>query len=341
MEVIGAMRRFVSLFIILLCCASCSVSAAEKALLFRFRSVGIDEELVDAVQVLLHGALEREGIYTPTDAHDVFANVECYDRTCAVELAREADMGHAVIGSLTRLGYKIIVQVDRIDTASGEVGFSAEGASLSEDDLDVVIKRLARSVSTGRRMEETAEVGMITEQEFEEPRRRESFTAKGFRAGLLWPTGGSLGGVNRMVAIDFAYQYDTPDFFLSGRSGLRWGGDLGEDGGRAFDLAILDAKIGSYLSRGDFAPFVSAGIGIHWVTVKERTVGAGGTEVVLEDSATGLMMVAGGGFTAFRTYNFQFQIDIDFVIMLEKLGVGEYPQGVLFTFCIKRGKSRD
>jgi hypothetical protein len=144
-----------------------------------------------------------------------------------------------------------------------------------------------------------------------------------------------------MIALDFAYQYDTPDFFLSGRTGIRWGGDINEDGGEAFDFAILEAKIGKYLSRSDFAPFISAGIGIHWASAEERLPVQGGGFADFEDSGTGLMATGGIGFTAFRTYNFQFQIDVDFFMIFEKLTVGEYPQGVLFTFCIKRGPKKD
>lgn len=335
------MKRCLIVLLVLLCCLSGSLFAAEKLLLFRFRSVGVDEGLVDAVQVLLHGALEREGVYAPIDAYEIFGNVACYDLSCAIPMAREIDMEHALTGSLTRLGYKIIVQVNRVDVAAGEVGFSTEGVALSEDDLDIVLKRLAKSVSMGKGMDETAEVGLITEQETDEARRRESYGSKGLRAGFLWPTGESLGGVDRMIAIDFVYQYDTPDFFLAGRSGIRWGGDLDEDGGSARDLAILDAKIGKYLGRGDFTPFLSGGIGVHWVKATERILETGGRVIEREDSATGLMLMVGVGMTAFRTYNFQFQIDIDYVIILEKLDVGNNPQGILVTFCVKQGGGKD
>ncbi|MCK4236998.1 MAG: hypothetical protein KAX38_07745, partial [Candidatus Krumholzibacteria bacterium] len=184
------------------------------------------------------------------------------------------------------------------------------------------------------------EVGMITEQEFEEVRRRESYFSKGLRVGYLWPFS-SMGGAERLLVLDFAYQYDTRDFFLSGRSGLRWGGDLDEDHGRAVDVVLLDAKIGRYFNGGDFSPFVSAGIGIHWVKAEERIEVERGRFEENEDSGTGLALIAGGGFTAFKTYNFQFQLDIDYFIILEKLDVGGYPKGIIFTFCIRKGQKRD
>lgn len=331
------MRRWLAVSIVFTL-VSGQLFASEKVLLFRFRAVGIDEELVDAVTLIFQGALEEEGRYAPVSAYDVIADYDCYDLYCAVPLAREAGLRMAVTGSLTRLGGKIIVRVNLIDAEREETVFSSDGVAQTEEDLDVVLDRLAKGLASGREMESTAEVGLITEHEYDEVRRRESFYSKSFRAGLMWPTSGSMGGVDRLIAIDFAGQYDTPDFFLSGRSGVRWGGDIDEDGGSALDIALLEARIGKYANRGDFTTFMSAGLGLHWVRARERIDDAAGER---EDSEIGLALIAGGGFTAFRTYNFQFQIDCDYFFFLEKLDVGGYPQGILFTFCIKGGRRND
>ncbi len=323
--------------------AAGAARASEEALYFRFRGIGVDEELIDAVSHLLRGSLDGEGVYAPVPADELVGYTGCSEPSCAAEIAREEGFGWAITGSVTRLGSKLIVRVELVEAASGEVRFTTDGSSLTEDDLDTVLKRLARSLSTGKDMESTAEVGMITASEYEEPRRRESYSSKSIDVGFLWPQNDSWAGVGRLTAIDLAYQYDTEEFFLLGRSGIRWGGDLDDDGGRGFGLDLLDVKIGRYFSRGDFSPFLSTGVGVHWVWLKKRVIEEGSTTVYYEDSDSGtnLALTAGLGFTAFRTYDFQAQFEIEYVYMMEKLEYGGHPRGLLFTFTIKRGRSRD
>lgn len=331
------MRRLLLIYLVLIV-TSGAVMASERALFFRFRGIGVDEELVDAVSHLLRGALEGEGVYTPVPVDELIGYTGCFDALCAAEIARDEGFELAVTGSITRLGSKIIVRVELIEADDGAVRFSTDGSALTEDDLDTVLKRLARSLSTGEDMESTAEVGMITALEYEAVRRRESYSSKSLDVGFLWPQGGSWAGVDRLTAIDLAYQYDTPEFFLMGRSGFRWGGDLDEMQGRGFGIDFLDVKIGKYFSRGDFAPFLTGGVGVHYVWVKQRVEEEGGGIYDQSESGTNLALMAGTGFTAFRTYDFQAQFEIEYIYVIEDFEYGGYPRGFLFTFTIKRGR---
>jgi len=141
------------------------VSAADDVLLFQFKGIGVDYDLVEAVTSIFHGALAEEGVYQPVFAAEILGDVDCHDVSCAVELAREAGIGKAVTGNVTRLGNKIIVRVQLIDADKEKIEYSDDGVSQTEEDLDVVLSRLAKSLSTGRKMEDTAEVGLITEKE--------------------------------------------------------------------------------------------------------------------------------------------------------------------------------
>jgi hypothetical protein len=310
--------------------------------MFRFKSVGVGEDLVDATMMLFKGALEEEGKYQPVSAAGEVGDIECYEAPCAARYGRMQGFDKAIVGSLTQLGFKVIVRVHLIDTESGDVIFTEQGVSDTEEDLDMVLARLAKSVTTEKKFEDTAEVGMITEKETQDDKRRESYSSKGLRVGFIWPVDNSFGNmVDRLIVVDFAYQYELPDFYLMGRSGLRWG-----DG--ALDVCFLDAKIGRYLNRGDFTPFINAGLGVHYIRGKglisvERPYSDYEYEVTWEDGTYGLVLLAGAGFTAFRTYDFQFQIDVDYFIMLDQINSDEVdgsdarrPQGVLFTFCIRK-----
>ncbi|MDZ7861121.1 MAG: hypothetical protein U5O15_10765 [Candidatus Krumholzibacteriota bacterium] len=308
-----------------------TLRAAEETLLFRFKGTGVDEELIDAAEQIFGSALTREGKYFVSSAVNVVGNVECYDLSCAVDYAAEAGFPKAVTGKLTRLGGKYIVDVQLVDVRAREVDITVEAVSETQEDLDVVLKRLAKSISSGREMDETAELGLVTESESRPDRRRKSFTSKGLRAGFMWPSADSFGKTDRMTAIDFVVQHDMKDYFLSGRGGIKWGDNS------SLNLTILETKIGRYLSRGDFSPFISGGIGIQYNRAKIEKNG-----IFLDDtgSGTGLSLCGGVGLAAFRTYDFQFQLDVDYFIVFSKVendsaSGEEYPQGVIFTFCIK------
>ncbi|MCK4235531.1 MAG: hypothetical protein KAX38_00330 [Candidatus Krumholzibacteria bacterium] len=51
------MRRMLVILIVIVL-ASGALSASEKALLFRFKGIGVDEELIDAVTLIFQGALD-------------------------------------------------------------------------------------------------------------------------------------------------------------------------------------------------------------------------------------------------------------------------------------------
>jgi len=325
------MKRFFLIIMIMIIGTSVSAVSAEKVLLFRFRSTGVDEQLLDAVDQVFADALSGYGVYSPVRAYEVVGNVQCHTPACASGYAGDAGYDKTLIGSLTRFGDKIIVNTSLVDSETGEVIHRAEGSSETVEDLDIVVKRLAKSISTGKTVSESAEVGMITEKESSPERRRSSFTTKGIRAGFLWTLDNSFGKPDRMPAIDFVVQHDMPDYFLSGKFGIKWG-----SGSWAFTW--LHTKVGRYFGRGDFSPFISAGLGLESVNTEYEIEDAGFTREK-SDKKTGFTISAGTGFALFKTYDYQFQLDLDYYMVLEKMAVGdgeeEYPRGILLTFCLK------
>ncbi len=325
------MKKIILIIVVIMLGAPAGAVSAEKVLLFRFKSSGVDEQLLDAVDQVFGDALSDYGVYIPVRAYEMIGNVQCHTPVCAAGYAQDAGYERALIGSLTRFGDKIIANVSLVDAGNSEVVQRAEGSSETVEDLDIVAKRLAKSISTGRSVSESAEVGMITEKETSPDRRRSSFTTKGIRAGFLWALDNSFGKPDRMPAIDFVVQHDMHDYFLSGKFGIKWG-----SGSWAFTW--LHTKVGRYFGRGDFSPFISAGLGLESVNTEYEIEDAGFTRQESE-KRTGFTVSAGTGFALFRTYDFQFQLDVDYYMILEKMGpVGgeeKFPKGILLTFCIK------
>jgi len=325
------MKKVLIIFLALSFFTAGSAFSAEKVLLFRFKSTGVDEQLLDAADQIFGDALGSEGVFTPVRAHEVIGNVQCHSPECAGGYAEDAGYEKALIGSMTRLGSKVVVSVRMISAGENNVIRRAESSSESVEDLDIVLKRLAKSISTGRSVAESAEVGMISEKETDPERRRTSITSKGLRAGFLWTLDDSYGRAERLTGVDFVVQHDMTDYFLSGKTGYKWGGG-------AWGFTWLQTKIGRYLSRGDFSPFISLGLAIETVSAEYRTT-RDGRSITEDDRKTGLGVSAGTGFTLFRTYNFQFQLDLDYYILIEEMGPAEqgskFPQGFMMTFCLK------
>jgi hypothetical protein len=161
----------------------------------------------------------------------------------------------------------------------------------------------------------------------------------GFAVDALWPLEGSLGGVDRLLGVDFAYRRETPAYFLVGRFGVRAGGNLSTDGHSALDVSILDARIGRHLTRGEVAPFVHAGAGLHWCRAEEN-VGTGvdptGVRTV-QDEGVGLALMGGGGVTAFRTKRLALELMVEYTVTLVDLDSGGMPQGFLCSVSVRRG----
>lgn len=324
-------KLFFTILIILV--AVGSVRGAERVLLFRFKGTGLDEELIEACEDIFTYALSKHGAYKAVRAEDEIGDGDCYSATCAVYLSREAGFAKAVTGNIVRLGNKLVVNVQLIDAENDEIELGVEGTSVTEDDLDVVLNRLAKSISEGKGIDDTAEVGMITQQESSDELRRSGFVTKGLRVGFAWPQDDSFGKTDRLTAIDFVVQHDTRDYFISGKTSVKWGRYS------AFNFTFLETKVGRYLNRGDFSPFISAGVGLQYN--RAEVIVPQGQPAPSDDhvSGTGLSVCGGIGVAVFRTYDFQLQLDLDYFLVFEKLeiekGVEKYPQGVIFTFCLK------
>ncbi len=250
----------------------------------------------------------------------------------------------AVYGTLSRLGAKLLVEVNVVKVATAEVAFTDRLSSETTEDLDVVIRRLARGIATGQKAGATATVENITATETRTPRRRASFSSMGMRAGYMWPMGGSWGGVSKMVVTDFVYHYETNKWELEVIPflGFRFSGDEG-DGNSAFDWTIFDFSFHYFLSPTDVSPYLGGGLGFHSVHAEETVQGDWGPERV-QDDATGFAFNAGGGIMFFRTYDFRLTADLryQYVAHTFKGLENDQTQSVMFTigFAYARGRHR-
>ena len=296
--------------------------------------IGVDQATVMATAQLLRNDLAATGKFSVVDEGQVQrilgTEAFCYDSQCAAEYGQRLGVDKAVIGSLSRLGEKIFVELRLVNVSSGQLEFSDRLASSTVEDLDTVIKRLATGIASGKSAEETAQVGLIIEQEAKEPRRRRNFFTVGGKIGYLFPSGDSWGGTDKLLCLDWVTRYETPDFMVESLVGWRY--QVNKDNG-AYDVPVEFSFF--YLpSKSDFSPYLGGGLGIHWVAAERWNHHDAWDQDDDRITNNGLALNVGGGLMGFRTYDFRFIVDLRYTVVFAELNGQDSHSGISLTFGI-------
>jgi TolB-like protein len=308
---------------------------------FDLQPIGVDPATVEAATQLLRNDLAGTGRFAVVDRGEIRRilgqDALCSDAGCAAENGRRLGAQKALVGSLSRLGEKIIVELRLVDVPTGGVEYSDRMASATVEDLDTVIQRMAGSVASGKPVEGTAEVGLITREEAREPRRRQNFFTVGGKIGYLFPTGDSWGQADRLLCLDWVTRYETNDFFVESLVGYRY--QLNEDNG-AFDIPI-EFSIFYVPGRSDFSPYFGGGLGIHWIGARRWDGNGDPGDDDGRSTNNGLALNLGGGLMGFRTYDFRIVVDLRYSIVMADLDGQDTHQGIMLTFGITSPRGGD
>jgi len=100
---------------------------AKKIGIFRFKPVGIENNITEAIDQLIESELISYG-YTVVSANKIEEKlgekVECYDKECAAEIGTKMNLDRIIFGSLTKIGEKYIVSAIVVEPQTGEIVFS-------------------------------------------------------------------------------------------------------------------------------------------------------------------------------------------------------------------------
>lgn len=344
----GSMRQvfiLITLMVLSLLLLTLGRALAEEPVrlaVFDLQPIGVDPATVQATGQLLRNDLAGTGRFSVVEEGEMQRvlgqGTMCYDSRCAAESGRRLGAHKALVGSLSRLGEKIIVELRLVDVASAQVEYSDRMASTTVEDLDAVIQRMAKSVASGKPVEGTAEVGLIVQEEAREPLRRQNFFTVGGKIGYLFPTGDSWGQADRLLCLDWVTRYETNDFFVESLVGYRY--QLNEDNG-AFDVPI-EFSIFYVPSRSDFSPYFGGGLGIHWIGARRWDEnGDHGNDDDERWTNNGLALNLGGGLMGFRTYDFRIIVDLRYSLVMADLGGQDTHQGIMLTFGITSPRGGD
>lgn len=303
--------------------------AQESVAVFDFKAVGMDEQTNKAAMQIFKNELNTTGKFSVIPTEEMEAGLstkgitalDCYDLGCAVDDGRALGTENVIIGTFSRLGEKIITEVKLVSVSQGKVVFSDRFSTVSVEDLDAVLHRLATAVAERKKIDTDVGRFGITDEEAKQPRRKKSFITSGASFSFGFPFSDSYAGVNSIKTIWWNTRYETGNFVIDNSVGVSWGsGD--EAKVEVFGtlqtiaetkIAVIPWDIGiRYLfnREAEFAPYIGGGFGIHFIASQNYTdinYEAGSDEAPALHAAVGLY--------GFQSSNFRLTVEGKFSIV--------------------------
>ena len=257
-------------------------------------------------------------------------NAGCADAGCARGAAAAAGATTVVFGSLGRLGSKVVVTVTAVEVQSGALLASETFSVDREEELDLAATRLAHAVLSGRRVEQTAELGTISSAEAEAPVRRDTRLGVAVAVEGIFPVQGFADRAYGAGA-GFGLWFEAMDFAIEPRFGFRT--ELGA-GERDWDHVPLEISAVWLILRNDITPLLGGGAGLHYLheeTPISREVGTvlvSRTTDVIEDSVFGFSLFGRAGVLLLRTYDVSLLVGLDYAITFADFAERENEQAL-------------
>ena len=262
-----------------------------------FHSMGVEAAAVQSAESILRQEMGRLSVWDLVSVRRMATALDSafeFDPHYASAAGQKLGADKVVLCQLSSLGSKIIVQYMLYDRVDSRLVTQDRLTSASVEDLDTVMKRMALTLVEQVPFQETAQVGLITEQESRGSLRRGANKFAGFSFGYLFPLSG-YDEVDRSFAMDFRMGNEFENFSVGMQLYLRKG----------FGVNIFSSYL---LSKKDVCPYIGGGLGFHWVSHQTHYVddtqwnGDGSQD---EKKGDGFEMVLNMGLRLFHTYKVQ------------------------------------
>ncbi|OGC06164.1 hypothetical protein A2V82_12305 [candidate division KSB1 bacterium RBG_16_48_16] len=286
-------------------CSAFGQDKQQRLAILPFQPVGVEEVTAQSAESLLRLEISRLGSMdlisekTIIDAMDI---EYCNDMNCALAVGEKLNADLVVTGQLLALGEKVIVQYILVDVAAKkELLIDKLTASVVED-LDNVMKRVAKSIVKNVPVKKTAEVGDIVQDEAKKPLRRGAFQYAGISFGYLYPQKG-YDEVERSFTGDLRLVAEFDHYDVGMQLALRKG----------FAMNVYT----SYLTTtNDICPYIGGALGFHWVahSYGYDTYYENGYYREEEKKGDGIELTLNSGIKLFRTYSFQIIVNLAYCV---------------------------
>jgi len=299
---------------------------AEKIAVVDFKGIGVEASLVDAAITLLRSDIssyKNLEVIEKEQMEKMFGKVvKCENKETAAEIGFKLGAEKVVYGTISKLGEKYIISANVVKVTSHNIIFSDRVTATSAEDLDIASKRLAKSIATGEKVEKTAEIGKITEEETKEPRRRKSFYTVGGKFGMGMPFADSYGGAKMLMGGSALYWYETSKFIVEascGGNGTPITLNIAETDTtvHAFEFTYAQLSLFYLFSKEDFCPYAGGGIGMRNLMIEKDFPGWSGGSI---ESSIGMALNLNAGLIGFRTYDFRILLDVQYSLNMANVG---------------------
>jgi hypothetical protein len=289
------MKIIVFIMIVSACSLLGQDSTYKKIVVLPFTGSGLAESDILTAESIFNFELAQKSNLKIIPQEKVNLKLEgsnCFDIDCALKTGKLLGADFVLGCKLMVLGDKIIVQYFLMDIVNLKELVRDQTTSSTVEDLEVVMKRIAKSVIITAPLNENVEVGTIMQKEAETPLRRATTRNFGLAFGYAFPQEG-YGSTERSFTFDLRGGYEMDDFAIGMLLGLRKG----------FAMNIY----GHYLfSRTDVSPYLGGAFGFHWVLNEKNFFND-------NKRGDGFEITVCGGLRVFRTYNFEVIFNLEYI----------------------------
>jgi hypothetical protein len=225
---------------------------------------------------------------------------------------------------LLKLGNSFILSIDKIK--GDQIVFTAKMKASTIDDLDTVSARVVSAVLREIKVEGSAQIDDVTEDEVTRGTRRIQ-TVRQWRLafGPAWGSNLNTTKSGTLGAIGYAWGLDAQWEALTNMS-LGGFSKEGESGAYYVDGML---GISYFLTKGKHSPYVTGGFGY-------ASAGASRSETILltDDKASGWAIRTGVGVKLFRTTNLSFGFELNHSLLFAKTSVSGNMPGLTSLFVV-------
>jgi len=300
-------------------------AAAEKVYMPFFELINVHSDYQYAASKLFKSYLEESGVYQLVIPSRPDSLVAPLSQEQARAKAREKNCRFFTMGEMNRIGETVIISMTLYQAENGSMIWSDKLKASSPDDIDPILQKLARAMSTKDKAAEDGDIYSVTSYHAQSLRQVRVNNAFGI----------SLGGVLQ------PFEPFTSDPFAAG-GGFFWYYDART---LLFELDAQNYILGSsglgMITIGVYkpvfpraqTPFYGGGLGMGFSSFE-------GTNSAPASDGNGLIFYAGGGYLLNRTSNVGLRIHGRYFIGAYKMDGPDkaIPMGVILNLELYFGK---